>query len=88
MSTKFALAAAASIAACLPLVPTEALAVSQNTAKQVCINTAAVKHNALRGNVQVRRARPHSAGYEFGLVIDGAQFNCIISKSGKIRYLG
>lgn len=88
MSMKIAVAAAVSIAACLPLVPMEAQAVSKNSARQICINQAAIKHNALRGNVQINRARVRGSSYEFGLVIDGSQFNCIVSKSGKIRYLG
>ncbi len=88
MSMKIAVAAAVSIAACLPMMPTQALAVSQNAAKNICINKAAIKHNALRGNIQINRTKVRSSTYEFGLVIDGGQFNCIVTKGGKIRYLG
>lgn len=88
MSMKIAVVAAVSIAACLPMIPMEALAVSQSSAKNICINQAAIKHNALRGNIQINRSKVRSNTYEFGLVIDGSQFNCIVTKGGKIRYLG
>ncbi|MBN9026848.1 MULTISPECIES: hypothetical protein [Kaistia] len=87
MSMKIAVAAV-SIAAFLPLIPIEAQAVTQSAAKNICINQAAIKHNSLRGNVHINRARIHSNTYEFGLVINDAQFNCIVTKGGKVRYLG
>jgi len=87
MSMKIAVAAV-SIAAFLPLIPMEAQAVTQSTARNMCINQAAIKHNALRGNVHINRAKVRSSTYEFGLVINDAQFNCIVTKGGKIRYLG
>lgn len=87
MSMKIAVAAV-SIAAFLPLIPIEAQAVTQSAARNICINKAAIKHNSLRGNVQINRARIHSDSYEFGLVINDAQFNCIVTKGGKVRYLG
>lgn len=86
MSMKMVMLVAA-VAASAPMVPIQALAVSKASAQNICINAAATQHNALRGTIQVRRAKPHSSGYEFGLVIDGREINCIVSKSGKIRYL-
>jgi hypothetical protein len=75
------------MALAVPFVPLEAQAVSKSQAQTICINAAATSNNALRGNIQIRRAKPHSAGYEFGLVVDGRELNCIVTKSGKIQYL-
>ncbi|BCP55288.1 hypothetical protein K32_39050 [Kaistia sp. 32K] len=87
MSMKMLMLAAASMALALPLAPTEALAVSKSHAQTTCINAAATSNNALRGNIHIRRAKPHGSGYEFGLVVDGRELNCIVAKNGKIQYL-
>ena len=87
MSIRMLMAAAAATALALPFVPLEALAVSKSQAQTICINAAATSNNALRGNIHVRRAKPHNSGYEFGLVVDGRELNCIVTKSGKIQYL-
>jgi len=80
--------AAVVLAVGLPVLPAQAKTLSQPAAKNICINQAAIKHNSLRGNVHINRTKVRPNSYEFGLVINGAQFNCIVSKSGKIRYLG
>jgi hypothetical protein len=87
MSMKMLMVAAAAAAFAMPLGPLEALAVTKNDAQTICINAAATSNNALRGTIQVRRSKPHSAGYEVGLVVDGRELNCIVTKGGKIQYL-
>ncbi|WP_029075304.1 hypothetical protein [Kaistia adipata] len=87
MSIRMLLVAATATALVLPFAPLEALAVTKSQAQTICINAAATSNNALRGNIQIRRAKPHKAGYEFGLVVDGRELNCIVTKSGKIQYL-
>jgi hypothetical protein len=87
MSTRILMIAAAATALALPFAPADALAVSKSDAETMCINAAATSNNALRGTIQVRRAKPHSAGYEIGLVVDGRELNCIVTAGGKIKYL-
>jgi hypothetical protein len=87
MSVRMLMVAAAATAIALPLAPIEALAVTKSQAQTICINAAATSSNVLRGTIQIRRSKPHSSGYEIGLVVDGRELNCIVTKSGKVQYL-
>jgi hypothetical protein len=87
MSIRMLMVAATAGALAIPFVPLEAQAVSKNEAQTICINAAATSNNVLRGTIQIRRAKPHNAGYEIGLVVDGRELNCIVTKGGKIQYL-
>jgi hypothetical protein len=87
MTIRILMVATVATALAVPLMPLAAHAVTTDEAQTICINAAATSNNALRGNIQIRRAQPHSAGYEIGLVIDGRELNCIVTRSGKIQYL-
>ncbi|MCX5514669.1 hypothetical protein C3941_16065 [Kaistia algarum] len=81
------LALGAMLAIAVPFTVVPAEAVSSSSARQTCITAAAKQHGDLQGNVQVRKVSKQGSGYQVNLQIQGAEINCIVTSSGKIRYM-
>lgn len=64
-----------------------AFAVSASKAREVCINAGATQHNALKGNIQVRKVKAGKSGAQVNLVINDVEVNCMVTGSGKVRYI-
>ncbi|MCX5479897.1 hypothetical protein OSH08_12835 [Kaistia geumhonensis] len=76
-----------SVAALTAASMTPALAVSSSSARQACINAAATQHNALKGNVQVRKVKAGKSGAQVNLVVNDVEVNCMVNSAGKVRYI-
>ncbi|MCX5493887.1 hypothetical protein OSH11_04155 [Kaistia dalseonensis] len=79
----------AALAACamIPLAALPANAVTKSQAQTICVNAAAAKYSELRGNVQVRETRARKSGMEVRMQIKGQEMNCLLTSSGKVKYI-
>ena len=75
------------VAALMAVSTIPASAVSASKARQVCINAAATQHNALKGNVQVRKVKAGKSGAQVNLVVNDVEVNCMVTSAGKVRYI-
>jgi hypothetical protein len=84
---KRAMIVAFSAALVLPLFGGTAEALSSSTARKICVDAAAKEYSVLAGNVQVDRVVRHKSGYEVNLTVRDNGRNCMLTSSGKVRYL-
>lgn len=70
---------------CLSALP--AAAITKSSARQICVKAGAAFHSELLGNVQVRSVKAMKSGYQVRLQVKGVESNCMLTKSGKVRYI-